>query len=38
MAVITLNGVKKEYPAGTTFEAIANEYQEVVKSMMKEDD
>lgn len=28
MAVITINGVKKEYAKGTTFERIAEEYQE----------
>ena len=34
MAVITINGVKKEYPIGTTFEQIANEYQEENKNLI----
>ncbi|MBO5055916.1 MAG: nucleoside kinase [Lachnospiraceae bacterium] len=28
MVTVTINGEKKEYPEGTTFETIANEYQE----------
>ena len=34
MAVITINGIKKEYANGTTFETIANEYQEEYHNMI----
>lgn len=34
MVTITIDGVKKEYPEGTVYEAIANEYQEQYDNMI----
>ncbi len=31
MAVVTINGVEKEYPIGTSYQEIAKEYQPSMK-------
>ena len=34
MAVITIDGIAKEYPNGTTYESIAGEYQKEYDNMI----